>query len=69
MNSTAETYRNARDCFIKSGVYKPKNGYSVDVNTIKAWVDYMQATGYTQTTIGFYLRAIRVVFKACISHG
>ena len=67
--STAETYRNARDCFIKSGVFRPKNGYSVDVNTIKAWIDYMKGTGYTQTTIGFYLRAIRVVFKACISQG
>lgn len=67
--STAETYRNARDCFIKSGVYKLKDGYSVDINTIKAWINYMNDQGYTQTTIGFYLRAIRVVFKACISQG
>ena len=52
--STAETYRNARDCFIKSKVYDAKDGYNM---------------GYTQTTIGFYLRAIRVVFKACISNG
>ena len=36
---------------------------------IKAWIAYMKEMGYTQTTIGFYLRAIRVVFKACISNG
>ena len=67
--STAETYRNARDCFIKSKVYDAKDGYNVDVAMIKAWIAYMKEMGYTQTTIGFYLRAIRVVFKACISNG
>ena len=67
--STAETYRNARDCFIKSGVYDAKDGYNVDVEKIKAWIAYMKEMKYTQTTIGFYLRAIRVVFKACISNG
>ena len=67
--STAETYRNARDCFIKSGVYDAKDGYNVDVEKIKAWIAYMKEMRYTQTTIGFYLRAIRVVFKACISNG
>ena len=67
--STAETYRNARDCFIKSGVYDAKDGYNVDVDKIKAWIAYMKDKRYTQTTIGFYLRAIRVVFKACINNG
>ena len=67
--STAEAYRNARDCFIKSGVYDAKDGYNVDVEKIKAWIAYMKEMRYTQTTIGFYLRAIRVVFKACISNG
>lgn len=67
--STAETYRNARDCFVKSGVYSAKDGYNVDVDMIKAWIAYMKEMRYTQTTIGFYLRAIRVVFKACISNG
>ena len=67
--STAETYRNARDCFVKSGVYDAKDGYNVDVDKIKAWIAYMKDKRYTQTTIGFYLRAIRVVFKACISNG
>ena len=66
--STAETYRNARDCFIKSKVYDAKDGYNVDVAMIKAWIAYMKEMGYTQTTIGFYLRAIRVVFKACIRY-
>jgi site-specific recombinase XerD len=67
--STAEAYRNARDCFVKSGVYNAKDGYNVDVDMIKAWIAYMKEMRYTQTTIGFYLRAIRVVFKACISNG
>ncbi len=67
--STAETYRNARDCFIKSGVYDVKEGYNVDVDKVKAWIAYMNEKRYTKTTIGFYLRAIRVVFKACISNG
>ena len=67
--STAETYRNARDCFIKSGVYNAKDGYNVGVDKIQAWIAYMKKMKYTQTTIGFYLRAIRVVFKACISNG
>lgn len=67
--STAETYSNARDCFLKSGAFKPKDGYNVDANTLRKWINYMKVSGYTQTTIGFYLRAIRVVFKACISHG
>ncbi len=67
--STAESYRNARDCFIKSGVYNVRNGYNVDVDMIKAWVAYMKEIHYAQTTIGIYLRAIRVAFKACISSG
>ena len=67
--STAESYRNARDCFIKSGVYNARHGYNVDVDMVKAWVAYMKEMRYTQTTIGIYLRAIRVVFKACISNG
>ena len=67
--STAETYRNARDCFIRSGVYNPKDGYNVDVDKVKDWVEWMKKMKYTQTTIGFYLRAIRVVFKTCISRG
>lgn len=67
--STAKTYRNARDCFLKSGVYDVKEGYNVDVDKVKAWIAYMNEKRYTKTTIGFYLRAIRVVFKACISNG
>ena len=39
--STAETYRNARDCFIRSGVYNPKDGYNVDVDKVKDWVEWM----------------------------
>lgn len=41
--------------------YKDENG--------KAWIAYMKEKRYSQTTIGIYLRAIRVVFKACISSG
>lgn len=67
--STAETYRNARDCFMKSGVYEARDGYNVDVDKINAWVAYMKERRYSQSTIGFYLRAIRVVFKQCIKKG
>ena len=67
--STAESYRNARDCFVNSGVYNARNGYNVDADMVKAWVAYMKEKRYAQTTIGIYLRAIRVVFKACISSG
>lgn len=67
--STAESYRNARDCFVNSGVYNARNGYNVDADIVKAWVAYMKEKRYAQTTIGIYLRAIRVVFKACISSG
>ena len=67
--STAESYRNARDCFINSGVYNSRNGYNVDADMVKAWVAYMKVKRYSLTTIGIYLRAIRVVFKACISSG
>ena len=67
--STAESYRNARDCFVNSGVYHARDGYNVGVDKVKAWIAFMKEKRYTQTTIGFYLRAIRVVFKACISNG
>ena len=67
--STASAYRNARDCFMKSGVYHEKEGFAVDINKINAWVLFMKKKEYTSTTIGIYLRAIRIVFKTCISKG
>ena len=67
--STSDTYRNARDSFLRSGVYKDKNGFAVDVNMIREWIEFMKEQNYSQTTIGMYLRACRVAFKECINRG
>ena len=67
--STAETYKCALDCFVRSGLYHERDGFNVDTNTVREWVSWMQGESYTQTTVGMYLRAIRVCFRACIRKG
>lgn len=67
--STAETYKCALDCFVRCGLYRERDGFNVDTDTVREWVSWMQGEGYTQTTIGMYLRAIRVCFRTCIRKG
>ena len=67
--STAETYRCAFDCFVRSGLYHERDGFNIDTNTVREWVSWMHRQGYTQATIGMYLRAIRVCFRTCIRRG
>lgn len=67
--STADNYRDARNSFVESKVYDEKDGYYVSIDQVKSWIDYLKKKGRTQTTIGIYLRAIRVAFNACINRG
>lgn len=67
--STADSYNNAINCFIESKVYDEVDGFAVDTLTIQKWVQYMNNAGYKSSTIGIYLRAIRVVFNTCIRKG
>ena len=67
--ATANTYRDARNSFIESGVYNERDGYNVSVEQLKSWIAFMKEKSYSQTTIGIYLRDIRVVFNACINNG
>lgn len=67
--STADSYNNAINCFIESKVYDEADGFAVDTLTIQKWVQYMNNAGYKSSTIGIYLRAIRVVFNTCIRKG
>ena len=67
--STADSYTNAINCFIESKVYDEADGFAVDTLNIQKWVQYMNNFGYKSSTIGIYLRAIRVVFNTCIRKG
>lgn len=67
--STADSYNNAINCFIESKVYDETDGFAVDTLTVKKWVQYMNNKGYKSSTIGIYLRALRVVFNTCIRKG
>lgn len=67
--STADSYNNAINCFIESKVYDEADGFAVDTITVQKWVQYMKEAGYKSSTIGIYLRALRVVFNTCIRKG
>ena len=67
--STADSYTNAINCFIESKVYDEADGFAVDTLTVQKWVQYMNNAGYKSSTIGIYLRALRVVFNTCIRKG
>lgn len=67
--STAYSYNNAINCFIESKVYDEADGFAVDTLTVQRWVKYMNDAGYKNSTIGIYLRALRVVFNTCIRKG
>lgn len=67
--STADSYTNAYNSFVESKVYDEKDGFAVDTLTVKKWMQYMSAKGYKSSTVGIYLRAIRVVFNTCIRKG
>ena len=67
--STADSYNNAINCFVESKVYDEADGFAVDTLTVQKWVQYMNNAGYTSSTIGIYLRALRVVFNTCIRKG
>lgn len=67
--STADSYNNAINCFIESKVYDEADGFAVDTLTVQKWVEYMKESGYKSSTIGIYLRALRVVFNTCIRKG
>lgn len=67
--STADSYNNAINCFIESKVYDEADGFAVDTLTVQKWVQYMNNAGYKSSTIGIYLRALRVVFNTCIRKG
>lgn len=67
--STADSYTNAINCFIESKVYDETDGFAVDTLTVQKWVQYMNNAGYKSSTIGIYLRALRVVFNTCIRKG
>ncbi len=67
--STANEYRDARNSFMESRVYTEKDGFNVGVEQLRAWIAFMKKKGYEKTTIGMYLRDIRVAFNACINNG
>ena len=67
--STADSYKNAYNSFVESKVYDETDGFAVDTLTVQKWVQHMNNKGYKSSTIGIYLRAIRVVFNTCIRKG
>lgn len=67
--STADSYNNAYNSFVESKVYDEADGFAVDTLTVQKWMQYMNDKGYKSSTIGIYLRAIRVVFNTCIRKG
>ena len=67
--STADSYKNAYNSFVESKVYDEADGFAVDTLTVQKWVQHMNNKGYKSSTVGIYLRAIRVVFNTCIRKG
>lgn len=67
--STADSYKNAYNSFVESKVYDESDGFAVDTLTVQKWVQHMNNKGYKSSTVGIYLRAIRVVFNTCIRKG
>lgn len=67
--NTADSYNNAYNSFVESKVYDEADGFAVDTITVQKWMQYMNNKGYKSSTIGIYLRAIRVVFNTCIRKG
>ena len=67
--STADSYNNAYNSFVESKVYDEADGFAVDTLTVQKWMQHMNNKGYKSSTIGIYLRAIRVVFNTCIRKG
>ena len=67
--STADSYNNAYNSFVESKVYDENDGFAVDTLTVKKWMQYMAGKDYKNSTVGIYLRAIRVVFNTCIRKG
>ena len=67
--STADSYNNAYNSFVESKVYNEADGFAVDTLTVQKWMQHMNNKGYKSSTIGIYLRAIRVVFNTCIRKG
>lgn len=67
--STADSYNNAYNSFVESRVYDEADGFAVDTLTVQKWMQHMNNKGYKSSTIGIYLRAIRVVFNTCIRKG
>ena len=67
--STAASYNNAYNSFVESKVYDEADGFAVDTLTVQKWIRHMSDKRYKSSTIGIYLRAIRVVFNTCIRKG
>lgn len=67
--STADSYKNAYNSFVESKVYDEADGFAVDTLTVQKWMKHMDDKGYKSSTVGIYLRAIRVVFNTCIRKG
>ncbi len=67
--NTAESYKSAYNNFVESKVYDEADCFAVDSLTVQRWVQYMSSAGYKNSTIGIYLRALRVVFNTCIRKG
>ena len=66
---TAESYRYALRSFRDLTGFSSRDGFLVSAAVLQRWVREMKAQDYSKATMGIYLRACRVVVKACIRVG
>lgn len=64
---TAESYSSSMKSF--KNAIGDINGFNVPSDAIKRWVEAMSKEGKSKTTIGIYLRACRVIWKAAQKKG
>lgn len=66
---TAESYRYALRSFRELTGFSARDGFLVSAPVLQRWVREMKAKSYSKATMGIYLRACRVVVKACVRAG
>ena len=68
-HNTAMSYETALKSFVNATRFTTADGFNVTKETIEKWVQRMTDEGKTRTTIGIYLRSIRVIVRECINRG
>lgn len=66
---TASSYAHALNSFVEHTGFTTNDGFALDVNTIRKWMDGMERKGLSSTAQGIYLRSCRVIVNKCIHDG